>query len=144
MKSLRSHCGQISHDGRTGKVSEVRIKAFRVPLHPKNGKIPVGDCLRTEIQGATLYDLQAGADPADGLMVGAVDYSVSPAQMMQPGSLFNDGGVILVAVIIFVQIGGGKILYHSSAQPYIYDLHPLTDAEDGLLTPQKQIEGLKL
>jgi len=115
-----------------------------MPLYAQNREAFVDDRLRAKVFSTVLYDLQPKAGPADRLVMGAVDHGAVSAQVIQPGIFFNGGGMVLVAVIIFVKVCGGKVLYDGAPQPDIDELHTLADAEDRFFTVYAQIEGLKL
>ena len=104
----------------------------------------MSDCLRTGVMRTILHHMQSLSRFADGLVVRAVDSCIGATQMIQPGIFFYDGGMILITVIIFVKICGGKILYDGAAQSHIDDLHTLTDAKYGLFASDTQVKGLEL
>ena len=93
---------------------------------------------------APLDGCQPFPDLAYPLMMGTVDHSLFPVQGIQTGVFQNPGGMILVAILVAVQLGSGKVLGNGATQRNIDYLHAFTDAQYGKGVPDSIFQSLKL
>ncbi len=84
------------------------------------------------------------SEAADALMVRAVYRQGAAVNLIQESAGDNGGVVRLVAILILVAFILFHMLYDGSAEKYIYNLHPLTDAENRFFVAQGLFQGLEL
>lgn len=115
---------------------------LRVPLCPENRRRKMGEGFCSSVAGS-LHDLQILSGQIDALMMAAVHEHVRAKKGVEKIAGHIVGGVEYIFLRILVQLSVGHFP-DRAVKIEVDELHPLADAENGLVLPAEQVQCAKL